>query len=105
MVYRVKVRRLAVQNNNIRTVAFLNSCLLYTLDVYKRQLYRWHIADPVFFQKDFKATIQALGWRYSGKKRRFLPLQDDIASTAFWYQAEPHAKFPELPDANYRENI
>lgn len=68
-------------------------------------LYRWHIADPVFFQKDFKATVQALGWRYSGKKRRFLPLQDDIASTAFWYQAEPHAKFPELPDANYRENI
>jgi hypothetical protein len=39
-------------------------------------------------------TIQALGWR-SG--RRYLPLQDDIASTVFWYQAEPHGAFPQLP--------
>jgi hypothetical protein len=23
-------------------------------------------------------------------------LQDDIASTAFWYQAEPHAPYPPL---------
>ena len=45
---------------------------------------------------DLKVTIQALGWR-SGK--RYLPLQDDIASAAFWYQAEPHAKFPSLPVA------
>jgi len=25
---------------------------------------------------------------------RYLPLQDDIASTAIWYQTEPHARFP-----------
>jgi len=25
-------------------------------------------------------------------------LQDDLSSVAFWYQAEPHAAFPELPD-------
>lgn len=68
-------------------------------------LYRWHIADPVFFDKNFKATIQALGWRRAGKKRRFLQLQDDIASTAFWYQTEPHNVFPKLSDADYRENI
>ncbi|MBP3360451.1 MAG: DUF2961 domain-containing protein [Clostridia bacterium] len=69
-------------------------------------LYRWHIMDPIFFKKNFKATVQALGWRYSGKKnRRFLQLQDDLASTAFWYQSEPHNKFPVLPEADYRENI
>ena len=28
---------------------------------------------------------------------RYLPLQDDIASVAYWYQAEPHAPFPALP--------
>ena len=26
-------------------------------------LYRWHIADPVRFEKDLKVTIQALGWK------------------------------------------
>jgi len=36
---------------------------------------------------------------------RYLPLQDDIASTAFWYQAEPHAPFPALPDRNGLEVI
>ena len=57
-------------------------------------LYRWHIADPVRFERDLKVTIQALGWRAGG---RYLPLQDDIASVAYWYQAEPHAAFPPLP--------
>ncbi|MEZ4640377.1 MAG: hypothetical protein R2856_36370 [Caldilineaceae bacterium] len=35
-------------------------------------------------------TIQALGWRSQLEgKSRYLPLKDDIASTVFWYQAEP----------------
>jgi len=63
-------------------------------------LYRWHIMDPVRFDKDLRVTIQALGWRSGG---RYLPLQDDIASVAFWYQKEPHAKFPKLPDKDYLE--
>jgi len=25
-------------------------------------LYRWHIVDPVRFEKDFRALIQDLGW-------------------------------------------
>ena len=57
-------------------------------------LYRWHIADPVRFEKDLKVTIQALGWKSGGS---YLPLEDDIASVAYWYQTEPHAKFPPLP--------
>ena len=63
-------------------------------------LYRWHIMDPIRFDKDLKVTIQALGWR-SGW--RYLPLQDDISSVAFWYQAEPHTPFPKLPDKDYLE--
>ena len=58
-------------------------------------LYRWHIMDPVRFERDLKVTIQALGWRSGG---RYLPLQDDISSVGYWYQKEPHAKFPKLPD-------
>ena len=57
-------------------------------------LYRWHIMDPVRFDKDLKVTIQDLGWHADG---RYLPLQDDIASVAFWYQVEPHNPFPKLP--------
>jgi hypothetical protein len=58
-------------------------------------LYRWHIVDPVRFEKDLRVTIQALGWK---KDHTYLPLQDDIASVAFWYQTEPHRKFPKFPD-------
>ena len=57
-------------------------------------LYRWHILDPVRFEKDLKVTIQDLGWRHDG---RYNNQKSDISSTTFWYQAEPHAKFPALP--------
>ena len=65
-------------------------------------MYRWHLMDPIRFEQDLRVTIQALGWR-SG--RRYLPAQDDIASTSFWYQAEPHAAFPTLPDSDGLEVI
>lgn len=65
-------------------------------------MYRWHIQDPIRFEKDLRVTIQALGWRSGG---RYLPLQDDIASTVFWYQLEPHAPHPPLPDRDYLEVI
>jgi hypothetical protein len=65
-------------------------------------IYRWHIMDPVRFQSDLKVTMQSLGWRTG---HRFLPQQDDIASTAFWYQTLPTAPFPKLPDKDYLEVI
>ena len=61
-------------------------------------LYRWHITDPVRFDADLRVTIQALGWQSGGK---YLPLMDDIASVAYWYQTEPHAAFPKLPDVDH----
>jgi hypothetical protein len=57
-------------------------------------LYRWHIVDPVRFDKDLRITIQDLGWRHDG---RYLPQKSDIASVVYWYQAEPHAAFPKYP--------
>jgi D-arabinan exo alpha-(1,3)/(1,5)-arabinofuranosidase (non-reducing end) len=69
-------------------------------------LYRWHVMDPIRFKKDLRVTIQALGWNSTLEgKRHYLPLQDDIASTAFWYQTEPHAPFPELPGLNGLEVV
>ncbi len=63
-------------------------------------LYRWHIADPIRFDTDIKVTIQALGWRSGG---RYLPLQDDISSTAFWYQDKPAASGSQLIDRDHLE--
>lgn len=65
-------------------------------------MYRWHVMDPIRFERDLKVTIQALGWRSGG---RYLPLQDDIASVAFWYQSEPHTPHPPLPDNDGLEVI
>jgi hypothetical protein len=56
--------------------------------------YRWHIMDPVRFEHDLRVTIQCIGWQSDG---RYLPLRDDMASVAYWYQSEPHAPFPHLP--------
>ncbi len=74
--------------------------------LYKSQfrfgMYRWHIPDPIHFERNLKVTIQALGWRSEG---RYLPLQDDIASVAYWYQTLPTVKFPTLPDRDYLEVI
>lgn len=58
-------------------------------------LYRWHITDPIYFKKDLRVTIQALGWRQGG---RYLPLQDDLSSVAYWYQTSPAVNQPPLPD-------
>ena len=65
-------------------------------------LYRWHITDPVRFKKDLRVTIQALGWREGG---RYLPLQDDIASVAYWYQTLPGEPFPSLPERDFLEIV
>ncbi len=65
-------------------------------------LYRWHIVDPIRFESDLRVTIQALGWRSGG---RYLPLQDDIASVAYWYQMLPTQAFPALPDVDALEII
>ena len=56
--------------------------------------YRWHLTDPIRFEQDLRVTIQSLGWQSEG---RYLPLHDDLASVAYWYQLEPHNPFPALP--------
>ncbi len=65
-------------------------------------MYRWHLTDPIRFTEKLKVTMQALGWRKDG---RYLPLQDDISSVAYWYQNLPTAPFPKLPNKDYLEII
>jgi Protein of unknown function (DUF2961) len=74
--------------------------------VYQSQMrfgmYRWHMTDPIRFKRDLRVTIQALGWR---KDKQYLPLQDDIASVAYWYQTLPTGPFPDLPARDTLEVI
>jgi hypothetical protein len=63
-------------------------------------MYRWHIQDPIRFDNDLTVNIQDLGWRSGG---RYLPQQSDIITVAYWYQREPHARFPALPSKDVLE--
>jgi len=61
---------------------------------------------PIRFKEDVRVTIQDLGWWSAVEGQgRYLPRQDDMASTAFWYQSEPHADFPPLPGMNDLEVV
>ena len=65
-------------------------------------MYRWHITDPIYFDHDLRVTIQALGWR---NDRRYLPLQDDISSVAYWYSDSLDDSYLPLPDADELEIV
>ena len=64
----------------------------------QRSFYRWHIMDPVLFEEDLKVTIQQIGVYHGGLFER----QDDVASVAYWYQAEPHQPFGKLMERKER---
>ncbi len=53
----------------------------------KNSLYRYHIVDPIYFERSICVSIEH-GHANSQS--------NDYSSTAYWYQAEPHAKFPEM---------
>ncbi len=63
----------------------------------RASMYRWHVTDPIRFQKDLRVTIQNIGYGNGLFER-----SDDMCSTAYWYQTEPHATFPKLPDVEGR---
>ena len=52
-------------------------------------LYRFHEKDPVYFSKNFKMTIDNLGW--TG------PRYDDYTSVVYWYLEKPSKLAKELP--------
>jgi hypothetical protein len=78
----------------------------HTDELYRAQryfnMYRFHIQDPIYFEKDLRVTIQALGWR---SEHRYLPLQDDISSVAYWYSDNPDGQCPPMMSANDLEIV
>jgi hypothetical protein len=59
-------------------------------------MYRWHVMDAIRFAKALTVDIQALGWKNGN---RYLPLRDDIATTAFFYLDRPTTTKPPAPTA------
>ena len=53
----------------------------------KNSLYRFHVEDPLRFDKSIRVTIE------HGHNNK---LSNDYSSTAYWYQFEPHGRFPKL---------
>jgi hypothetical protein len=59
----------------------------------KQSMYRFRVNDPVRFKQSIRVTLE------HGHAN---DLGNDYSSTAFWYQQEPHAEFPTLPDRDGR---
>ena len=58
--------------------------------------YRFHLEDPVYFQKSLRASIEH-GHANS--------LTLDLATVAYWYQTEPHRPFPALLPKEQRQPL
>ncbi len=55
--------------------------------------YRWHLPDPIPFERSLRLTIE------HGTENTEVA---DYATTAYWYQTEPHAPLPALPPPDAR---
>jgi len=69
--------------------------------------YRWHLADPIAFQKSIKVTIEHYGWISEDenpdyKKINWNEREDDFSSVAYWYQTGVPTFTARAPDANER---
>ena len=59
----------------------------------KISYYRYHITDPIMFEKSIKVTIE-----HGHNNNR----SDDWSTTAYWYQTEPHKPMPEIAPVEAR---
>lgn len=66
-------------------------CPLRTKDL--TSFYRWHILDPIFFQKDLRVTIQQIG---ANKQMKMVERKDDWSAAAFFY-LQKVKKLPAIP--------
>lgn len=67
--------------------------------------YRWHIQDPVNFEKSLRVTIEHKGVTFfpDGRIRSgFEERPDNLSSVAFWYQTGKARRFATLPPASER---
>lgn len=69
--------------------------------------YRWHINDPIVFEKGIKVDIEHFGWIASDENKDYKSMswnerEDDFSSVAFWYQAGTPTFSARAPGAKAR---
>jgi hypothetical protein len=60
-------------------------------------MYRWHLPDPIWWQKECRITIQQIAW-----KNGLAETEDDWSAATFWYEPIPSEPLPEMPDVTAR---
>ncbi len=67
--------------------------------------YRWHIMDPIVYDKSLRFTIENKGWIADESGRhydRFNDRCDNYSSVAFFYQEKPATNVPAIPPREQR---
>ncbi|MGQ9524554.1 MAG: DUF2961 domain-containing protein, partial [Armatimonadota bacterium] len=59
--------------------------------------YRWHVLDPVAFEKSLKVTIEHKGNREPAEDAWYIERPDFFSSIAYWYQLGEPKPFGHLP--------
>lgn len=62
--------------------------------------YRWHLADPIMFEKSLKAEIEHVGPVFNDEDKltaRYGERPDHYSTVAFWYQDSPGGNFERMP--------
>ncbi len=78
-----------------QTPYFYNGCNFDQNDFVS--MYRWHLPDPIYWQKEARITIQQIAW-----KDGLAETQDDWSTATFWYEPVPSAPLPALPNVAAR---
>lgn len=69
--------------------------------------YRWHVSDPIVFQRGIRVTFEHWGWISPDENREHKSMswnerEDDYASVAYWYQTGEPSPQPRVPHARER---
>ena len=73
------------------TPFFYNGCSLNDKNFVS--MYRWHLADPVAWQRQGRVTIQQIAY-----VKGLVETEDDWSCATFWYEPVPSAPLPPMPD-------
>jgi hypothetical protein len=80
----------------VQQVTFLyNGCSLNQRNFVS--MYRWHLPDAIAWHKAARITIQQIAWSQGLKET-----SDDWSCATFWYEPNPSAALPPLPDVKAR---
>ncbi len=60
-------------------------------------MYRWHLPDPIYWQRECRITIQQIAW-----KDGLAETEDDWSTATFWYEPVPSEPLTPMPGVDER---